>query len=79
MGVNFAVEFYLKDGSRHRYPWARLPEPGPLSEWNMMNRMGVRLERMKADGQWSLTFVHVHRTRTVVPVDREARTHNVRP
>jgi hypothetical protein len=35
------VEFYLGDRDiAHPVPYARLPEPGPFSDWSILNKVG---------------------------------------
>jgi hypothetical protein len=38
--VDVVVEVYMGRGKRHPIPWARLPEPGPFTGWEDLNRMG---------------------------------------
>lgn len=34
------VEIYQGENQRHPISWANVPEPGPFSDWNLLNRMG---------------------------------------
>ncbi len=34
------VEFFLGKDIAHPVPYARLPEPGPFSEWSILNKVG---------------------------------------
>ena len=40
------------EGKHHPVPFARVPEPGPFSDWEDLNRIGIRIEWMDNDGQW---------------------------
>jgi hypothetical protein len=38
--INVIVEIYTGKSQRHQVPYARLPEPGPFSDWDDLNRIG---------------------------------------
>lgn len=38
--VHVVIEIYTGAGRRHPFPFARLPEPGPFTKWEDLNRMG---------------------------------------
>jgi hypothetical protein len=51
--VYLVVEIYTGQGKRHPVPYARLPEPGPFTGWQDLNRIGMYDLALLALDSWN--------------------------
>ncbi|KAH8791935.1 hypothetical protein BGZ57DRAFT_991407 [Hyaloscypha finlandica] len=69
------VEIYLGNQDiKHPVPFGRLPEPGPYTDWSMLNKVGIRLEWQTLDGEWRSTYVQADEGHLGLPAPESCTT-----